>query len=230
MAKIKRLKKSITTGGTTVKEIDAKIQQLAEIPGLYQFILDNCFVAGGAVRDIARNVKPKDWDIFFRTEEAKDEFIVRFGKYCTKTGIGNFNYQDFQFITLYTGTPEEVIGQFDWNVNQRYYEFGTSDKSYYKYPSSSQPLRFNCKARKPLSAYLRLPDMLAKGYTIEQEELMFLLSFLAQTAPVRGGCDLSNEFEFMSSGGGYIGASKAEKAIERASEEAKKQSPLYKLL
>lgn len=211
-----------------IEKVMKKIEELKKVPSLYEFTLEHCFLAGGAVRDLARNEKPKDWDLFFYTEEGKEEFVKNFGRFCTETGIGNFNYNDFQFITLYTGTPEEVVNIFDWNVNMQYVSLNENKYRYWN--SNFSELRFNCDARKPLSAYLRLPDMLTKGYRINKEEMMFMLSFIAQTSPIRGGADLSKEFEFVSSGGGFVGSDKAENAVNRASEEAQKRSPLYKML
>lgn len=208
--------------------LDAKIQQLAKIPGLYQFVMDNCFIAGGAVRDVMRGAKPKDYDLFFYTEEGKSQFIEKFSRHFIETGIGNFNYDDFQFITLYTGTPEQVVNTFDWNFNQMYYE--PKKCILIAYNSNGGFLRFNTNARKPLSAYLRLPEMLEKGFKIEKEEMMFLISFLSQTQNLRTGTDLSEQFEFVSSGGGWIGSGKAEEAVKRATEEAVKHSPLYKAM
>jgi hypothetical protein len=209
--------------------LDTKIQELREIPGLYEFVLKNCFIAGGAVRDAIRDVKPKDYDIFFRTEEAKEEFIQIFSKRFTETSIGNFNYKDFQFITLYTGTPQQVVDTFDWNVNQEYYEFGKNNPKYLS-RIREKYLTLNTNCRKPLSAFLRLPDMLKKGYEIEKEELLYVLSFISQVSAVRGDVDLSKEFEFVSSGGGFIGSDKAERAVKRATQEAVKHSPLYKVM
>lgn len=210
-----------------MKHLDDKALELKKIDGLYEFVIENCFFAGGAVRDVARGESPRDYDMFFRTEEAKEKFINQFSIKCEETSIGNFNYKDFQFITLYTGTPTAVTKTFDWDVNMQWYDFThkqtleTTGKVY---------LRFNVNARKPLSAFLRLPDMLSKGYKIEKEEMLFVLFFIAQTCPVRAGADLSSHFEFMSSGGGFIGSKKAESAVLRASEEAIKRSPLYKIL
>lgn len=213
-----------------MKKLDDKILELKKVPGLYEFTTENCFLAGGAVRDTIRGVKPKDYDLFFYTEEGKSQFVQNFSRYCNETGLKNFNYNDFQFITLMTGEPQKVVDTFDWNVNQCYYELLKNPFRNWGGTLSDNYLRFNVKARKPLSAYLRLPEMLAKGFVIEKEELVFLLSFLAQTAPIRGGADLSEEFEFLSSGGGFISSNKAEAAVNRASEEARKHSPLYKIL
>lgn len=209
-----------------MKSLDIKIKELSYIDGLYEFVLENCFIAGGAVRDTLRGKEPKDYDLFFRTEVAKEVFIARFSKHFSETGLGNFNYGKFQFITLYTGTPQEVVSTFDWNVNMVFYEFGSRGV----YQHTINTLHFNVNARKPLSALLRLPYLIEKGFKIEGKELMFLVSFISQVTNLKAGSDLSEQFEFMSSGGTYVDSASAERAVSRASEEAVKHSPLYKAM
>lgn len=209
-----------------MKIIEEKFTELKAVPDLYEFVLENCFLAGGAVRDVILNVTPKDWDVFFRTEEAKDEFIQRFTRKMEETGIGNFNYKDFQFITLYTGSPSHVTNKFDWNVNQQFYEFGKSMGRGYFIPKE---LRLNTDCEKPLAAYLRLPDMISKGFTISKEELMFTIAFISARTNFE---NLDNEFEWISSGGGFIGAHAATNAVQRAKADAKhpRHSKLAKAL
>lgn len=210
-----------------MKELDKKILELKRVPGLYNFTLENCFIAGGAVRDTIRGVKPKDYDLFFRDEESKDEFIQKFGNSMKITGIGNYNYKDFQFITLYTGSPRAVINRFDWNVNQYFYEFGNVERRMGRFCPKELKLNTNCE--KPLSAYLRLPDMLSKGFTITKEELMFTLSYINNRVNFD---NLDNEFEWVSDNGGAIGSKAAKNAIERAKKDAKhpRHSKLVKAL
>jgi hypothetical protein len=210
--------------------LDEKTKDLKAVPGLYEFAMENCFIAGGAVRDSRRGVQPKDYDLFFRSDASRDEFIETFGKLMEITGIGNYNYNDFQFITLYTGSPLSVISKFDWNVNMMYHEF--NNNKLYRSTYVPGELKLNVDCEKPLSAYLRLPDMINKGFKISKEELMFTLAFIGQRVNLKNLDNLDKEFEWVSAGGGMVGAGAARKAVERALEDAKhpRHSKLAKAL
>lgn len=165
-----------------MKKIMDAMEDLKTVPGLYDFVMANCFIAGGAVRDCVRGVDPKDYDLFFRNDWAKNHFIQNFASATTQTHLGNYNFQvnhTIQFITLKTGTPEQIIDKFDWNVNQQFYEFNnpTSKRGLFHY--TTEYLRFNCDCDYPLSAILRLPYLLEKGFKIEPSEFAFALAFVS---------------------------------------------------
>lgn len=204
----------------------AKIKELQRVPGLYDFVLANCFLAGGAVRDTIRQQKPKDWDIFFKTEAAKNEFVSRFSDGMDQTGFGNLNYYDFQFITLDTGTPEKVIGNFDWDVNQVYFDFATNRLG--GNVSSNNYLRLNTEARTPLSAIMRLPHLLSKGFLIEQKELLFAYTFVSLKVNLASPTAVQAQNSFISNGGFPL--SGVTETTERAVKAALKSSPLMKAL
>lgn len=218
-----------------MESLEKKLEYLKAVPELYDFTVKNCFIAGGAVRDVNRGVAPKDYDLFFRTDAAIAEFKQKFSHFCVETGLGNYNWGEFQFITLYSGTPQEVIETFDWNVNQHFYEFG---KLNVRFPFLSQVggyttevyLRFNPNARTPLQALMRIPEMIEKGFKIQKEEFLFALTFCSQVCPLTTGTDFTQHFEAISSGGSFLGSAAAEGAVQRASEEAQKHSPLAKAL
>lgn len=51
--------------------LDAKILELKKIPGLYEFVLENCFIAGGAVRDVFRGLLLKTMTYSSVTKKVK---------------------------------------------------------------------------------------------------------------------------------------------------------------
>lgn len=213
---------------TLKNKIEDKINTLNDVPGLVTFVNDNCFVAGGAVRDIIRNRTPKDYDIFFKTEEAKDVFIKKFGTIYdfTVTGIGNYNYKNFQFITLYTGTPKQVTSTFDWNVNQVWYDF-QDERTYFE---TGYDLYLNFDCEKPLSALMRLPYLLEKGYKISQTEHLKAIAFTALKVNFNDEESIAKQHEWMSSGGGASSPANAVWAVRKVKEEAKIRTKLYKVL
>jgi len=207
--------------------LEKAIEATKTVPTLYEFIQDNCFCAGGAVRDIVRGNTPKDYDLFFKTEESKDYFLANFSKRFVQTSIGNFNFKDIQFITIYTGSPDSIINRFDWNVNQTYYDFKTKEMD--RRFNRGTDLILNLDAEKLLSAMIRLPYLLSKGFTISQDQFLFCLSYLSSRVNLKSVEDVLGQHEWMSSGGG-LGADKSTWAITNANNEAKKRTGLYKAL
>lgn len=213
-----------------MSKISDKMLELKKIPGLYEFTVVNCFLAGGAVRDSIRDITPKDYDLFFYTDSAKEAFIKDFGRFCEVTGFGNYNWGKFQFVTLETGTPQKVTDNFDWNVNQVWFEFHKSSFSGYR--SNTMHLNFNTKARTPLSAIMRLPHLLSKGFKIDQKEMLFAYTFVAMSVNLANPVEVHQQQNFISGNGGQVGG--IEEVTERAVKAAKDiqiaRSPLTKAL
>jgi hypothetical protein len=162
------------------------MNQLEQIPGLRNFVEHNMYLAGGAVRDLLRKKVPNDYDLFFRTGEAKDEFVRRFSRAMTGTPFKNFEItlngtfkigpSKVQFITMFTGSPEKVVGGFDWSVNMVWADLSqtslTKAEAPFHYPNPyDNCLYFNLDATHAFSAIERLPRFLAMGYTISAVEL-----------------------------------------------------------
>lgn len=202
-----------------------KLKELSILPGLLELTLEKGFCAGGAVRDIARGAKPRDYDIFFKSADAVEEFKQKYSHLCEETVLGNFNLADFQFITIYFGSPKDIISQFDWNVNQKYCDFAITNNPSYEYTETH--LSFNCNASYRLSALLRLPKFIEMGYKIEPRELAFVVCYIAATGVLASSEAVEAELSFVPSSGHAINL----KGIpERATKAAIQSSPLMKAL
>ncbi len=219
---------SKSTDANAVKITDA-ILELKEVPDLYEFSQEHCFLAGGAVRDVVREREPKDWDIFFKSEAAKDEFISRFGRKMELTGFGNYNWKKFQFITMETGSPTKVTGTFDWTVNMVYFDFALGQFGGNTHHNNF--LNINTKARTPLSAIMRLPYLLEKGFLIDQKELLFAYTFVSVSVDLKCPEAVNNQYNFISGNGGNSAIEGTTKrAVDTALKEIIAKSPLQRAL
>lgn len=220
----------VGAGNRNMKTITDKMRELKKVPGLYEFTMSNCFIAGGAVRDRLRNITPKDYDLFFYSDAAKDEFIAKFSRHCEITGFGNYNWEMFQFITIETGTPRQVTDNFDWNVNKVWLEFGKKHPG--GWTSDSMFLNLNTLARTPLSAIMRLPHLIAKGYKIDQKEMLFAYTFVAMSVNLANSAEVHSQQNFISGNGGQVGGIEevTERAVKAARDIAVAKSPLNKSL
>lgn len=208
-----------------LRRIDKEMLKLKAIPDLYEFTLVNCFIAGGAVRDCLRGVEPKDYDLFFYSDAQKDEFIRKFGRHCQVTGFGNYNWNTFQFITLETGSPQKVTGNFDWDVNQVWMEFSEGIAEGRTY--ANEYLHLNTKVKTPLSAIMRIPHLLSKGFKIEQKELLFAYTFVAMSVNLANPESVQAQGACVSGGGEQVST---EGVTERAVKAAMENSPLSRAL
>jgi hypothetical protein len=171
------------------KALREKILTLNNKNGLHDFLNKNCFIAGGAVRDLLRDKTPKDYDIFFKSQEAVEEFKAKYlsdllslGGY--ETSIGNYNHFDFQFITLSVGQPEDVIRQFDWNVNMVYFDLSVDKILPKEYDRFNNNLSLNLDCIKVWSAMERLPYFISKGFDIDTYNMAGALTRFSMIGPV----------------------------------------------
>lgn len=212
------------------------MKQLEQIPGLRNFVEHNMYLAGGAVRDLIRKKVPNDYDLFFRTDEAKDEFVRRFSGQMTGTPFKNFEYvfngnfkigpSKVQFITMFVGSPEKVVGGFDWSVNMVWADLSASPHATHLPLIIPTPydngLYFNLDATHVFSAIERLPKFLAMGYTISPAELQKALVTLSLGGAITDPKQVPVTFSASSM--------TIQCAVEQVMEHKTKNSKLYKTL
>lgn len=163
-------------------------------PLLADHITETCFFAGGCIRDLHKDLKPNDYDLFFSSAEARDMFLIHvmgdtllrgyFKSYnANRTFTINWKGDKFQFVTLVTGSPSDVINTFDFNINQNYYYPHKED--YYLQPANIQisfpDLIVNAKCHNPYSAMARVGEFLKRGYKIDSTQLVKLAWLCSQS-------------------------------------------------
>lgn len=154
-----------------------------------KFIRENCYLAGGCFRSIILKKPVKDWDFYFKTEEAKNQFIKLIdGNSWQTPALGNNYYiadntdnaitcqfqksqEILQFITRWTGSPDKVVEKFDFLHTQSYYVLDTKLLKITKTPYKE--LKYNTKSPYPINALKRaLKFAKEKGVEMEDESLI----------------------------------------------------------
>lgn len=159
-------------------------------------ILNKMFIAGGALRSLVTKTKVSDYDIFVRDDETIQEVIdalvYRQTLYQSKNSIGVISStgKHLQFIVCASGTPELVVGEFDFTCNQSFYDFGT--KALNVHPDTyTKQLRVNPNARNVMGTFLRIGKFLTKGYTYPPREDMINLGVrMTQHDPITSYTEL----------------------------------------
>jgi hypothetical protein len=123
-------------------QIREKVKYLISIVGSHY---DDMYLTGGAVASLLQGETPKDWDIYFRTEEAQKEVISTFvNSFSDEIAVYDEKYRDIvtsekvitenatslkngiQFITKYNGSPDVVRESFDFVHCKPYFDFRTN--------------------------------------------------------------------------------------------------------
>lgn len=155
------------------------------------FIKDNVFVAGGALRDAARNRDSenilkdiKDYDLYFINKEAVDTFLTKFveGKeylYIYNELSGCYNVGMLQFVTLVYGDAITVTSMFDFSCNKNY-SYLSNKNSFLPFYINFTTFKngtivYNIKAANPASSFMRLQKLNKLGYTLPDGEMLALL-------------------------------------------------------
>lgn len=216
-----------------IKNIDIEpyLEPLKQTTGLYEFIKEHAYLAGGAVRDLIRNKTPKDFDFFFRTEEAAKEFAEKFGKQFKHTPFANYEGRyyvpklkydrPYQFIMMYSGAPKEVVGQFDWNINMVWIDPTFNNKPGTEYVYVEDFMSLNVNATHKFSAMERLGSFLSAGYRISPTEMQRALVIFNSIGPINSD-NIPQTFSASNSGIQYV--------IENVKRELMDNSKLSKYL
>lgn len=185
-----------------MQELNKYKQDLLAV-GIPESILSNCFIAGGAIRSLVLGEDIKDVDIFCRTPEDLANMIesLRYGPRVgsiieTENAVSfTLNGTQFQIIKVKTGTPEEVIGEFDFIMNMNYYDFSTNSV-YHKSLMTiyDKKLEINPNCRNKLGTLARLEKFLSRGYKIgSRTSLLRLGTQISALDPIKTFTELENE-------------------------------------
>lgn len=164
-----------------------------EDPNIQGFIANQCYLAGGCIRNFIMGIPVKDLDIYFRTEEYanlfrdlwskrkySDDMIFKKGIACVADTYNALTFRDiitkpdkipFQFIVKTGGTPERVVFEtFDFENCMGWYDpvSDTIDISVMMRSLSSGELVYNSKASDPLNSIRRLVKFQKMGFEITE--------------------------------------------------------------
>lgn len=168
--------------------LDEVVMKLGELIPM-DFIEKNLFISGGAIRSLVNNETPKDYDFFLKFPELLQELdqIAAFKYfYKSKNSIG-FRLPDgkeLQIIICSMGTPDEVIGEFDFMNNMNYYDLSSKEIIINSH-AFSKTLKINTKCRNLLGTLSRIPKFVARGFVVPSiEDLTILGVRLTQSEPI----------------------------------------------
>lgn len=201
----------LTLIGMNRTEIIQHLQEVKEeivliIPD--EKLLTKMFIAGGSIRSMVRDEKIADYDVFLRDtdgiQELKEALAYRQVLYESKNSIGLITStgKHIQFIICATGSPSEVVGEFDFTCNMNYFEFrkinefvGDEGSELFIHPDTSiSQLKINPDARNAMGTFLRIGKFLKKGFEYPSRADMVKLGVkLSKLEPIEAYSDLDNQ-------------------------------------
>lgn len=171
------------------------------------------FIAGGCIYSLYNNLIVKDYDFFVTDKELAELLPIYFsalGNIVTvENGIKMGTYQghklvitdnaitigEYQIITKWVGTPEEVVSQFDFKHLMFYFDYkkcAIKTLSHFKYLDDKR-LHYNeDRARDVVGSIMRANKFVERGMTIYPEEMAKILLKLKDVGFSDGEVQLLN--------------------------------------
>ena len=162
-----------------------------QIPGqLLPILQGDAFIAGGAVTSIFSSAKVNDLDVYFYTPAALTKGIQQITpviQHLSDKTIHTDNALSFvlddrrvQFVKIVTGTPPEVLAQFDFTICQGAFiavEHGLGQfvfgKDFLQHLAQRR-LVFNTTTKFPICSLFRLRKFLKRGFSFSGIEAIKL--------------------------------------------------------
>jgi len=151
------------------------------------FIKNECYIAGGCLRNFIMSIAINDIDLYFKTkdgalffknlfEERKFDVFKKDVQVLSETKnaitLKRSHYQPFQFVTKEAGPPQEVVyGTFDFENCMAWYDPATNYVSYDIMLNSlnTRELMYNTQSKNPLNSIKRLIKFQKMGFDITEK-------------------------------------------------------------
>ncbi len=154
--------------------------------------LRKSFISGGCIYSLYNDEKPKDYDFFLTSTtlaaKLREHFMDASGYHGSNMSGGTYNnlpliitdnaisVGKYQIITRWVGTPEEVVGQFDFEHLQCFYYGGELASLSSLDSLKSKDLKYNEKrARDIVGTVMRTNRFVQRGMRISCKEMSKIL-------------------------------------------------------
>ncbi len=137
------------------------------------WIIENCYIAGGAIFSLYNRQTPRDYDLFFY--DKMPDYVYAYFTECFKTEYA-ISIGKVQLIIKFFGAPHECVNQFDFKHNMYYYEpFKDSSKIKsvlhdFSFLDKKELLLNDNRARDIENVFMRIRKFLDRGFKISHKE------------------------------------------------------------
>jgi tRNA nucleotidyltransferase/poly(A) polymerase len=166
---------------------------LKEDKFLLNLFNEHCYFAGGAIRDMVLNKKPKDIDIWFDDKEIATLFYTHLSTvsplkekmvFEKNMEVASFYLEDieYQFICpeFLTLPPQERVAGFDFTINMAYF-IPKSGEIYFENIEDIQNKVLRTKTNHNPDLFLRMIKFVKRGYSMDLKSLEKLIESQRET-------------------------------------------------
>ncbi len=177
---------------------------------LPDLILDNYYLAGGAVRDLSFFKEAKDYDIYAKDSLSLNILLHQLSRspafvLVQESSMANtykhcLVEKPFQIIKILTGRGLEVVTQFDFDVNMKYISLCEEKFTYDKIcgvtnvKDNPKIMKLGDNIKTPKTMLFRLQKMSEKGFSLEKNEFIKLLELVKEEVSKDSTFNLSEYF------------------------------------
>ncbi|MCR8641421.1 hypothetical protein NV379_02015 [Paenibacillus sp. N1-5-1-14] len=181
-----------------IRLANEKNKLLSLLPKKFQSeFKQQAYISGGCIYSLYNDTDPKDYDFFIKCPKlAADlsDYFKEVSEYKGKSICGGvykklgltvtdnaISIGKYQIITQWVGTPEEVVGQFDFKHLQFFYQNGVVNTlSSFNFLSSNQLVYNEKRARDICGTIVRTSKFLQRGMKIKHKEMGKILLKLSE--------------------------------------------------
>lgn len=173
-------------GNVTLVEIRKVLNELSKL--LPSHLMEQLYVAGGCIRSLENGETPKDYDIFMKTDISDEikSYLATHATYTSNNSVGLHIYicasTEVQIITSVFGTPEQVVGEFDFENNMNWFDPQSDILVTNKYCHSKQ-LKVNKNCRNVVGTLVRISKFVERGYKVPSVQDMTNLAIKLSKLP-----------------------------------------------
>lgn len=155
---------------------------------LYSFCNNRVFIAGGAIRAVFANEQISDYDVYFRNESDRKNFLCDCeddlekvfesnNAITFKTKDGKITIQAIILDELLSDSANGIFNEFDFSICMGAYDFLSKEfvlHEKFLEHLSSRELFYNINSKYPIASMARMRKYLKKGYRISGVEIIKL--------------------------------------------------------
>lgn len=199
---IKNTTNSLTSKLTTLRQFLKQEFELIcnKLTELYPSInwRTKMFLAGGAIRDLANDQQPKDYDLYLKDIETVNAVVELFRddpnvqktylkNYSLILSLDNDREIAIQIIAMLYGDPQTVVSKFDFTINHNFFSFdneGTDPHFSLHTDALGKELIPGQDIFRPTVALARLNKFLSRGYYISPKHTLELAAKALRVAEI----------------------------------------------
>lgn len=158
-------------------------------------VMEELYIAGGMIRSLIIEEEIKDIDVWFKSDKLINKIKALNLGFTSQNAVSFYTsgYQ-FQLVFSRTQQPLDLVEEFDFTMNQNYYDPSTNEIYIADYEAvKNKQLIVSPKCRNALGTLARVNKFNQRGYKIPCRNDLLRLGVLISKEPINTFDDLEHE-------------------------------------